>query len=190
MIYRSVDLVHWLALDVADQALRMRATSMHCRGATGVFLGNTLTGEFSRAATLRLRWPYVRRLLDARLRAEQWDEQHRRGFLSELEQEYKAPFAPVGEETLAGALSNTIAGRICNYFHLGGGGYTVDGACCSSLLAVARCSALEAGELDLALAGGVEGRLDPFELVGFAKAGALAAAKCAFTIATPTDSAR
>jgi enediyne polyketide synthase len=177
-IYRSVDLVHWLALDVADQALKdagIADPDALPRETTGVLLGNTLTGEFSRAATLRLRWPYVRRLLDARLRAEQWDEQHRLGFLCELEQEYKAPFAPVGEETLAGALSNTIAGRICNYFHLGGGGYTVDGACCSSLLAVARsCSALEAGELDLALAGGVDLSLDPFELVGFAKAGALA----------------
>ena len=28
------------------------------REATGVLLGNTLTGEFSRANTLRLRWPY------------------------------------------------------------------------------------------------------------------------------------
>jgi len=95
--------------------------------------------------------------------------------LLRLEEEYKAPFPPVGEESLAGALSNTIAGRICNYFHFGGGGYTVDGACSSSLLGVARaCSALEAGELDAALAGGVDLSLDPFELVGFAKAGALA----------------
>ena len=57
-----------------------------------------------------------------------------------------------------------------------GGGYTVDGACASSLLAVANaCSALAAGDLDVALAGGVDLSLDPFELVGFAKTGALAA---------------
>jgi enediyne polyketide synthase len=177
-IFRSVDMVHWLALDVADQAIRdagMDQPGALPQETTGVLLGNTLTGEFSRAATLRLRWPYVRRLVDAHLRDEQWDEQHRIRFLGELEREYKAPFAPVTEETLAGALSNTIAGRICNYFHLGGGGYTLDGACCSSLLAVARaCSALESGELDAALAGGVDLSLDPFELVGFAKAGALA----------------
>ena len=35
------------------------------------------------------------------------------------------PQPPVGEETLAGGLANTIAGRICNYFDLKGGGYTV-----------------------------------------------------------------
>ncbi len=179
-IFRSVDMAHWLALDVASRALEDAGfLNGGCRPlpqeSTGVLVGNTLTGEFSRAATLRLRWPYVRRVVDARLRAEGWDGQRRSAFLGDLEQDYKAPFAPVGEETLAGALSNTIAGRICNHFHLGGGGYTLDGACCSSLLAVARaCSALETGELDLALAGGVDLSLDPFELVGFAKAGALA----------------
>ena len=67
-------------------------------------------------------------------------------FLSRLELRYKAPFPPVGEETLAGGLSNTIAGRICNHFDLKGCGYTVDGACASSLLAVDHaCSALAAG---------------------------------------------
>ena len=50
-----------------------------------------------------------------------------------------------------------------------------DGACASSLLAVAHaCSSLVAGDLDAAIAGGVDLSLDPFELVGFAKAGALA----------------
>ena len=76
---------------------------------------------------------------------------------------------------MAGGLSNTIAGRICNHFDLKGGGYTIDGACASSLLAVANaCSSLVAGDIDVALAGGVDLSLDPFELVGFAKAGALA----------------
>src|SRR5436309_13129529 len=79
------------------------------------------------------------------------------------------------EETLAGGLSNTIAGRICNQFDLHGGGYTLDGACASSLLAVANaCSSLAAGDLDAALAGGVDLSLDPFELVGCARTGALA----------------
>ena len=50
------------------------------------------------------------------------------------------------------SLSNTIAGRICNYFNLKGGGYTVDGACASSLLAVTTaCSALQSGDVDVAV---------------------------------------
>ena len=176
--FRAADLAHWLALDVASRALAdagFAGGNGLPREATGVLVGNTLTGEFSRANTLRLRWPYVRRVLDAALVNENWPAEQREKFLADLEEKYKAPFPPVGEETLAGGLSNTIAGRICNQFNLKGGGYTVDGACASSLLATANaCSALVAGDLDAAVAGGVDLSLDPFEIVGFAKTGALA----------------
>jgi len=177
--FRSADLAHWLALDVAARAL-VDAGFPEGRGlpreATGVLVGNTLTGEFARANLLRLRWPYMRRVLEAALAKEGWPPETRGGFLDRLESEYKSPFPPIGEESLAGSLSNTIAGRICNQFDLKGGGYTVDGACASSLLAVANaCAGLATGDLDAALAGGVDLSLDPFELVGFAKTGALAA---------------
>ena len=50
----------------------------------------------------------------------------------------------------------------------------MDGACSSSLLATATAvERLVHGDTDLALAGGVDISLDPFELVGFAKTGAL-----------------
>lgn len=176
--FRSADLAHWLALDVAAQTLAdadFRDAKGMPRDTTGVFLGNTLTGEFSRANTLRLRWPYVRRIIEANLLDEEWSIERRNDFLKRVEATYKDPFPAVGDETLAGGLSNTIAGRICNHFDLKGGGYTLDGACASSLLAVANaCSALIAGDLDAALAGGVDLSLDPFELIGFAKVGALA----------------
>jgi len=176
--FRVVDLAHWLALDVAARALADAGfPDGHelPRETTGVLLGNTLTGEFSRANTLRLRWPYVRRVIEDALVKEHWSARQREKFLTGLEAAYKSPFPSVSEETLAGGLSNTIAGRICNQFNLKGGGYTVDGACASSLLAAANaCSALVAGDLDVAIAGGVDLSLDPFELVGFAKTGALA----------------
>ncbi len=179
--FRSADLAHWLALDVAARALT-DAGFANAEGlpveTTGVVLGNTLTGEFSRANQLRLRWPYVRRVLEQELIDNGWEPERRAAFLATMETRYKAPFPPIGEETLAGGLANTIAGRICNYFDLKGGGFTVDGACASSLLAVANaCSALRAGDLDVALAGGVDLSLDPFELIGFAKTGALAPEK-------------
>ena len=124
---------------------------------------------------MRLRWPYVRRMVDAALVDEGWSPEQRGDFLGALEANYKAPFPPIGEESLAGGLSNTIAGRICNHFDFKGGGFTMDGACASSLLAVGNaCAALTAGDLDVALAGGVDLSLDPFELVGFAKTSALA----------------
>ena len=177
--FRSADLAHWLALDVAAKSL-VDAGFPEGRGlpreSTGVLLGNTLTGEFSRANALRLRWPYVRRIIEAALTKEGWTTEARYAFLERLKADYKSPFPTIDEETLAGGLSNTIAGRICNQFDFKGGGYTVDGACAGSLLAVANaCTALTTGDLDVALAGGVDLSLDPFELVGFAKTGALAA---------------
>jgi enediyne polyketide synthase len=176
--FRSADMTHWLALEVASDALRDAGFEDGRdlpRETTGVVLGNTLTGEFSRANVLRLRWPYVRRTVEDALLRGGWAPAQAAPFLAGLEASYKAPFPPVDEETLAGGLSNTIAGRICNHFDLKGGGYTVDGACASSLLALTQaCTALAAGDLDVVLAGGVDLSLDPFELVGFAKTGALA----------------
>lgn len=177
--FLSTDLSHWLALDVAEQSLAdagMANGSVGQRERTGVFVGNTLTGEFSRANLMRLRWPYVQRVISAALQngGGKLSNDHIY-LLAEIESLYKSSFPATTEDSLAGGLSNTIAGRICNYFDLKGGGYVVDGACASSLLAVANaCSALQAGDVDVALAGGVDLSLDPFELAGFSKLGALA----------------
>ncbi|HEX8095848.1 SDR family NAD(P)-dependent oxidoreductase [Jatrophihabitans sp.] len=176
--FRSTDMTHWLALDTAARAL---ADAGFAEGAglkrqnTGVVIGNSLTGEFSRASIMRLRWPYVRRTVGAALREQGWDDAALGGFLDQLEARYKSPFAPADEDMLAGGLANTIAGRICNHFDFNGGGYTVDGACSSSLLSVTTaCNALSEGQLDTVIAGGVDLSIDPFEVIGFAKTGALA----------------
>ncbi|MFI6066634.1 type I polyketide synthase [Micromonospora sp. NPDC051227] len=176
--YRSTDLTHWLALDVAAMALADAGFPMGeglPRERTGVVVGNTLTGEFSRANQLRLRWPYVRRMVAAALKEQDWDDDSLSSFLDGFEATFKNPFPEIDEDTLAGGLSNTIAGRICNHFDFKGGGYTVDGACSSSLLSVATaCKTLVDGEVDVAVAGGVDLSIDPFEIIGFARTGALA----------------
>ncbi|NJO90670.1 MAG: polyketide synthase, partial [Chloroflexia bacterium] len=171
--YESTDIVHWLALDTALQSLsdaRIHDFSF-ARETTGVVVGNTLTGEFTRSNHMLLRWPYVKKALHASLK--------KKGLLHvkdglevALEKYYKSVFAPVTEDTLAGGLANTIAGRICNYLDVHGGGFIVDGACSSSLLAI--CTAanyLELGQMDMVIAGGVDISLDTFELIGFAKTG-------------------
>ncbi|NML50988.1 SDR family NAD(P)-dependent oxidoreductase [Streptomyces sp. R302] len=176
--FRSTDMTHWLALDTAARALEDAGFPLGegLDGVnTGVIIGNTLTGEFSRANLMRLRWPYVRRTVGAALREQGWDDTALAAFLDQLEERYKSPFPPIGEDTLAGGLANTIAGRICNHFDFKGGGFTVDGACSSSLLSVATaCDALADGRLDVAVVGGVDLSIDPFEVIGFAKTGALA----------------
>ncbi|MDN3292811.1 type I polyketide synthase [Streptomyces ficellus] len=176
--FRATDMTHWLALDTVAQALRDAGFPEGGglpAATTGAVLGNSLTGEFSRANLMRLRWPYVRRTVGAALREQGWSDAELAQFLTGLEERYKQPFPPIDEDSLAGGLANTIAGRICNHFDLGGGGFTVDGACSSSLLSVATaCNALASGQWDVAIAGGVDLSIDPFEVVGFAKTGALA----------------
>jgi enediyne polyketide synthase len=177
--FAAADIAHWLAMDVAGRAL---ADAGHpngdglARARVGVIVGNSLTGEQTRANSLRLRWPFVRRIVEAQL--EHLPSSQVEAMLEAIGENYRAHFPATNEDTLAGSLSNTIAGRICGAFDFGGGGYVVDGACSSSLLAVCTAaSALEEGRVDACMAGGVDISLDPFELVGFAKARAL----------TPTD---
>jgi enediyne polyketide synthase len=89
--YRSTDLTHWLALDTAATALAdagFPAAEGLPRRATGVVLGNSLTGEFSRANIMRLRWPYVRRTVAAALAAKGWSDEETGSFLRELEPQY------------------------------------------------------------------------------------------------------
>jgi enediyne polyketide synthase len=109
------------------------------------------------------------------LREKGWSEAEIAGFLDGLESRYKVPFPEINEDSLAGRLANTIATGICSYFDLRGGGYTVDAAGASSLLSVATaCNALANGDLQVAIAGGVDLSLDPFELFGPAQGRALA----------------
>src|SRR6266568_1724199 len=88
---------------------------------------------------------------------------------------YLAPFPPVTAGTLAGSTPASVAAGICGQFGLRGGGVTVAAAGASSLAAVATaCLALAAGEVDVAVTGGVDLSIDPLDLVGLAKAGMLA----------------
>jgi len=173
--YESTDIAHWLALDTALQAIKDANYSKEKlpKETTGVIIGNTLTGEFTRSNQMLLRWPYVKKVLRASL-SQKGLLGHFDALESVMEKYYKSVFAPVNEDTLAGGLANTIAGRVCNYLDINGGGYIVDGACSSSLLAIATAANyLELGQMDVVIAGGVDISLDTFELVGFAKTGAL-----------------
>src|SRR5918911_1334802 len=90
--YRSTDLTHWLALDIAALALADAGFPMAeglPRERTGAVVGNTLTGEFSRANTLRLRWPYVRRMVQGALTADGRDAVEIKRLLALIEEEYK-----------------------------------------------------------------------------------------------------
>jgi enediyne polyketide synthase len=179
--YQNTDMTHWLALTVAAEAIQdiqFRKNQFELDNeSVRVVVGNTLTGEFSRSNMMRLRWPYVKSVVEKQLQASSLglSDKALRKWLQELEHSYKLPFPVPNADSLAGGLGNTIAGRICNHFDFKGGGYTIDGACSSSLLAVTdACSALISADADVVLAGGVDLSIDPFELIGFSRTAALA----------------
>lgn len=174
--FESTDLAHWLALDVAARAVAaVGGADALPRERCAVILGNTLTGEFSRSGQLRLRAPWLSRRLRQALAAQGEGEAEAAEILAAFAAAVVADFPEPSEESLAGALSNTIAGRIANQFDLHGGAWTVDAACAASLVAISdACGRLTEGSADAAIVGGVDLSLDPFELVGFARAGALA----------------
>ncbi|MCP3137810.1 SDR family NAD(P)-dependent oxidoreductase [Pyxidicoccus xibeiensis] len=71
-------------------------------------------------------------------------------------------------------IPNMLAARISDHYGFTGGSQTVDTACSSSLVAIHQaCRGILTGEVEMALAGGVEIILDPFYFTGFARAGVL-----------------
>lgn len=85
---------------------------------TAVVVGNSLTGEVSRAEGLRLRWPYVADVLRVAvaksLNGALADDEVEK-LLEDTEEVYKSVLAPFTEDTLAGALSNVIPGALCTH---------------------------------------------------------------------------
>jgi enediyne polyketide synthase len=174
----AADPAHWLALETAARALAgagMPGGSGLGRARTGVLLASSLAGDPSRAAELRLRWPVVRRLLSSAVEDSGLPASSAALVLGHAAAQYLAALPGIDGELARDATAGSIAARICGYFGFGGGAQAIAGSDAAALLAVASaCTALAAGELDAALAGGVDLRLDPVDLVSLAKTGLLA----------------
>ncbi|MGI9006756.1 MAG: beta-ketoacyl synthase N-terminal-like domain-containing protein [Streptosporangiaceae bacterium] len=188
--FASTDPAHWLALETTARAL---AAAGFPGGAglpgdrAGVFFGSAPALDASPAAALRLRWPYARRVLAAALADCQVPVGVADRVLAAAGPRYLAPLAEVTAQTLAGSTAGTLVATICRHLGLRGGGYAVDAAGASSLAAtVSACVALAAGEVDVAVAGGVDLGIGPLELVGLAKAGLLATGEVRVYDQSPT----
>jgi len=175
--YEATDLTHWLALELAAEAIdAIGGIDRLDRSRTAVVVANTLAGEFSRSALLRLRSPFLSDVLMDAAASEGLTAEAVARLRDAFEAELRRHFADPNEDSLAGGLANTIAGRIANYFDLHGGAYSVDAACASSLVALADAANLLVSEqVDAVVVAAVDLSLDPFELVGFSRNGALAA---------------
>ncbi len=189
-VYRVVDPEQWLALETAARALAAAGFALGdglARSRTGVIIGNSMNGEWSRATALRLRWPYVRRVFADALAAGGIPAERALPVLGHAKRRYLEPFPATTDETLAGSMPAAIAARICGYFGFRGGGYAVDGSQASSLLAVASaCSALASGDLDVAGRRGRH-RPGPARATGWPRPASWPAVTCASTTRTRPD---
>src|SRR5260370_9903320 len=105
--YHAADPAHWLALETAARALAdggFPGGQGLTRDRTGVIIGNTLTGEVSRATAMRSRWPYVRRVLRAALSAGEVSPERHAGVIEHAAAGFLAPFPEIGQDTRAGGL--------------------------------------------------------------------------------------
>lgn len=173
------DITHWLALDTAEKLLsKFNYLKDADKERTGVIIGNSFTGEFARSFTLKSRFGTINDRLNRALDHFELDPEIKAEISAQFKKDMVGMLPEVNEDSLPGGMSNIIAGRIANFFDFRGGAYTVDGACSSSLLSVINaCFAIESGDLDFAVCGGVDISLDPFEYVGFSKVGAFAKEK-------------
>ncbi len=87
-------------------------------------------------------------------------------YMSRVEQPEKSTIVGVGQ--------NFIGARISDYFNWRGNNLVIDSACSSSLVSVhLACQALREGEIDAAVAGGVDLMLDELTYLTLSAAGAL-----------------
>ena len=72
---------------------------------------------------------------------------------------------------VVGMIQNMMAARVADFFNLKGPAQTIDTACSSSLVALHfACQSLLAGDCEMAVVGGAELLIDPYQFVGFSKA--------------------
>ena len=141
-----------------------------------MIIGNSLTGEFARANLMRLRWPFVRRTLGSALKDMGWDDAGLAGLLATVESSLQERRSRRSTRTRSRAACPTPSRAGSATSSISAAAATPSTArarhpCCRWLTA---CNALSDGTADAAVAGGVDLSIDPFEIIGFAKTGALA----------------
>ncbi|MBX2803722.1 MAG: SDR family oxidoreductase [Myxococcales bacterium] len=176
-ILPTVERSQQLALMASAEAVRRagwdRAGSVDRRRAA-VVLGNAMGGEHAKSLAVRVRF---REVLDAVRRdslAHGWTVGDLAGLHERVEARLQERLPPVEVDSMAGLLSNVVAGRVASWLDWMGGNLTVDAACAASLAAVAvAVDWLRTDRCDAVLAGGVDSDMTAETYVGFSRTQAL-----------------
>ncbi|HZX93418.1 MAG TPA: type I polyketide synthase, partial [Myxococcales bacterium] len=158
---------HRLLLDTVRAALQDAGYERRSwdRGRTGVFIGASANEH--------------KELLVSRLRAMQlfdgaFGRPLRNAEAEKLRDAMIEQVVPMRAFSMAGNLMNMNAAIVAQTYDLGGPALSLDAACSSALVATQQAIVnLRAGEVDLAIAGGVYVNLLPDNLVGFSRIGAI-----------------
>lgn len=155
-----------LVIEATRQALQDAGydTRGYDKARTGVFVGASVS-EY-------------KDLMTARHRAQQTINGEFGDALTPLEGEALkagvADVAPARAFTIAGSLLNMIAASVAQTFDLNGPALSIDAACSSALVAIHEAVInLRARQCNVALAGGVYLNLNPDNLIGFSRIGAI-----------------
>lgn len=161
-----MDPQHRLAIEATRQVLQDAGYESRPfdKARTGVFIGASVS-EY-------------KDLLTARHRALQMAAGEFGDALSPAEAEVAkaavADVSPARAFTIAGSLLNMIACSVAQTFDLNGPAMSIDAACSSALVAIHEAVVnLRARQINMAIAGGVYLNLNPDNLVGFSRIGAI-----------------
>ena len=161
-----MDPQHRLVIEMTRQALQDAGydSKGYDKSRTGVFIGASVS-EY-------------KDLMTARHRAQQTINGEFGDSLTSTEAEALkagvADVAPARAFTIAGSLLNMIACSVAQTFDLNGPAMSIDAACSSALVAIHEATInLRARQCNVAIAGGVYLNLNPDNLIGFSRIGAI-----------------
>jgi len=173
-----IDRGQFLALEAAHQALEDAGCLENDfpRERTAVFVGHSGGAELRLDYFLRSNWARFAKTLESTEGFKTLPNELTRSILENAEKNFKRNIPEFSEDSCGGTFNSIVSGRILNCFDLGGSGYIVDGACAASLAAIENAaSGLRERRFDMALAGGVEIRIDPSIYMLFSSLGAISA---------------
>ena len=173
----TIDPSQRMALAASAEAIRRAGWDVpgrvdRSRGA--VVIGNAMGGEFVRGMSLRVRFREVLAAIARDDLARGWTVADLEGLADRVDARLAEDLPPVAVDSMAGLLSNVVAGRVAAWLDWMGGNLTVDAACAASLAAVAvAVDWLRSGRCDAVLAGGVDTDMTAETFVGFSRTQAL-----------------